>query len=745
MDTIFTIVSRNYAAQAATLMESLAVQEPAARKIVVATDGPIPQLGSLAEVIDAREFCPVYDAMSVYYDALELNTAIKPYVFKTLLADGSTRSATYLDPDIVAFRPLDPVRRGLAQAQLALTPHLTKPLLGPASPNDHVILKSGGFNLGFCAARAETKAVDLMAWWADRCEFDCRVDLKAGLFTDQRWMDLSPGLVDSLAVLRDPGLNLAYWNLESRTLAKGRDGWSVDGEPLWFFHFSGFDPARPDILSKHQDRVKVVPGSPLADLLQTYAAALLNNGHQQSRTIPYAHLRFPSGRLVSPSMRRRALRAAREGKDFSAGLTAAVEAWVDAPDPEAALPGMPDVTRVMSQVWRDVPTGLQLDDEAGRLGFHQYFAEHCDSLDADAASGRAAKTLLDVWRRGAREPDVSVWGEPPWQGPASQAIDWLREPGDGSSPRAIKALMAARRDLRARYEGDPNGMMAWCLGVEAAAGRFAPDLLPPSVIAALANDPQPLLDAARLAEPGANALRRRLSAGFGIAARAGWPPPLTGALRAPFLEPAPDQPAPFIRLFMEIWHSRIDLQRLFPLRTRLERFWFLRWLVGGGLAESGVEFDALPAATRRHPLTRIARLSVRRRQPPARVAAHGARVAELWVVESADEAGEAAADRLVYDASSGRFIGPDGPVAAPAQVALLRFLTHPDLAPADAVALHSRGVRWSRAVGVWDAKIARRLTAASVGLGFVDEIWAPEAPRGLFRPVKTSVATVAAA
>jgi hypothetical protein len=44
LDVIFTIVSRNYAAQAATLMESLAIAEPEARRVVVATDGPIPAL-----------------------------------------------------------------------------------------------------------------------------------------------------------------------------------------------------------------------------------------------------------------------------------------------------------------------------------------------------------------------------------------------------------------------------------------------------------------------------------------------------------------------------------------------------------------------------------------------------------------------------------------------------------------------------------------------------------------------------
>ena len=735
MDVIFTIVSRNYAAQAATLMESLALAEPKARRVVVATDGPIPALQRFAEVIDARDVGAPYAAMSVYYDALELNTAVKPYVFAKFLTEPGVTSVTYLDPDIYVFRPLDAVRQGLAEAQLALTPHLTRPLLGSAMPNDHAILRSGAYNLGFCAARAEPKVVDLMSWWADRCEFDCRVDLANGLFTDQRWMDLAPGFVDSLAVLRTPTLNLAYWNLEGRTLAKAKDGWTVDGEPLAFFHYSGFDPARPDVLSKHQDRVRVTPGSSLAELLADYAAAMLRNGHETSRAVPYAHLKFPSGRPVTGAMRRRSLRAARDGKDFSAGLTDAVEAWIDAPDPEAALPGLPDLTRTMDQVWRDVPTGFQLDHEAGRLGFHQFFAEHAAALGADALAGSAAQGLLAAWRSGTREPDASVWGEAPWRGPACGALDWLRELSPDGTPRAAKALLAARADLRAKFAGDSPGLIAWCLGAEAVAGRFAPDLLPQSVIDDLTRDPAPLLAAARLAEPGAGDLKRSLSAGFGVAARAGWPEALTEALRAPHLAPAAAQAPPFIRLFLEIWESRVDLQRLFPLRSGAERFKYLRWLVGGGLAEYGVEFDALPTAVRLHPRMQLARLTVRRRQPAARASA-ASRVAELWVVEGAELAKEAAADRLVYEAAAGRFLGPSGPAPAPAQADLVRFLTHPDLVPADAVALHSRGVRWSRAVGVWDAATAAVLTADNVGLSFIDEVWAPGAGE-LFRPVKT--------
>jgi hypothetical protein len=280
------------------------------------------------------------------------------------------------------------------------------------------------------------------------------------------------------------------------------------------------------------------------------------------------------------------------------------------------------------------------------------------------------------------------------------------------------------------------------LGAEAAAGRFAPDLLPAPLIADLARDPAPLLAAARMAEPGANDLKRRLSAGFGVAARAGWPPALTRALRAPFLQPAAGPPAPFVALFLDIWESRTDLQRLFPLRTAAERFRFLRWLAGGGLAEYGVEFDALPAAVRGHPLMRLARFTVRRREPPARPAA-AAPVEELWVVESeADARAAAAPRRLAYAAATGGFFGPGGPSAPPAQADVVRFQTHPDLVPADAVALHARGVRWRRAVGAWDAGALAGVTDASIGLGFVDEVEGP-APAAIFRPVTPPMQAVA--
>jgi hypothetical protein len=561
------------------------------------------------------------------------------------------------------------------------------------------------------------------------------VDLKDGLFTDQRWMDLAPGFVGSVDLIREPGLNLAYWNLEGRELSRGVDGWRVDGEPLAFFHFSGFDPARPKVLSKHQDRISVAAGSPLAELLADYAQALLKNGHEESRTVPYAHDRFAGGRRVTRTMRSRALRAARTGERFEGGLSAA-SAWMDEADPEMHLPGLPDVTRVMDQAWRDHPAGDAFDRGSveGRAGFLRWFADNAEAAGADDGAVRAAEQVAEAGGGGGREADETVWREAPWTGPAGEVSQWLREPHD--PPRSVLALLTARKDLRRRFGDSPERLLAWCIGPEAAAGRFGLDLLPEATLARLRESPEILFEAARLADSGAGRgeLRRRLSVAFGVGVRAGWPDRLIGPLQAPYLAAADGHPAPFIALFTEIWKSRPDLQRLYALAGAQGRLKFLRWLLAGGFKEYGVDPAALPARVRNHPLMRLARLSLRGRMPRAtgRPEPTG-QVERLFVVEGAADPTPSAG--AVYEAARGRFRG-----RAPRRVGELVFLTAPAFAAADAVALAARGVVWARAVGAWDAAAVAALSADDPTLSFVDEIWTPGAPRSdLPRPVVNRV------
>ena len=739
MDVVFTIVSRNYAAQACVLMRSLATAEPDAVRVVIAADGPLPDLEPLARVIEAVDTGAPVGAMSVYYDALELNTAIKPHAFRRLLAEPGVTSVTYLDPDIFVYAPLTPVREGLEQAPLVLIPHLTRPLAGEANPNDHTILTSGAYNLGFLAARRSSEIFALMDWWAEKCRFDCRVDFAGGLFTDQKWMDLAPGLVSDVAILRDPGLDIAYWNLEGRTLAHGDQGWRVNGRPLGFFHFSGFDPRRGDVLSKHQDRIVVVPDSPLSRLLADYGAALIENGHDQASRIAYAYCALPSGRPVSRAMRRRALRAARAGETFEAGLSPAVESWMDAPEPLAAVHGLPDVTREMDQVWRDeahAAAHYPRDSLEGRLAFHAWFSERAETHPASAA---AAQALVEAWRSGERR--AGAWPQPdlPWTGAAATVTEWVSSPAAGPWPRAAASLLAARADLRARFaDSPPEALLAWLLGPEAEAGRFAPELLDGPALLDLSQDAGPLLDAARFARAAAgdlSPLKLQISAGYGVAVRARWPEALRQAVRGEGdrLVGSLSSPYPFPRVLLRIWDSRPDLQRLFGLHTTLGRLAYLRWLIGGGLREYDIEPEGLPESLTHSLAFRLARLSVRGAHAPGRGSSRSRAAAVIVVQQVTQAMADWPNGVLICEAGSGRLRRPDGAPVGRTEADMVVFGSCPGFVAADAQTLVAQGVTWRRAAAVWSAATLASLPDEHPAWGFVDEVWS-DAPAAVARP-----------
>ena len=103
-----TIVARNYLAQARVLARSFFEQHPDGEFTVLVVDGDQPfqpEPGDEFAVfiptevgLDEREL----HRLAVMYDVMELATAVKPWLLKTLLARGATE-VTYFDPDIEIF------------------------------------------------------------------------------------------------------------------------------------------------------------------------------------------------------------------------------------------------------------------------------------------------------------------------------------------------------------------------------------------------------------------------------------------------------------------------------------------------------------------------------------------------------------------------------------------------------------------------------------------------------------------
>ncbi len=307
---VFTIVSRNYFHFALNLMASVAAHLPGCRRVVAICDeidglhSPDPGIELVA--VDQLGIDGL-DRMAVYYTILELNTAIKPSVFRWLLKDAAVEKVIYFDPDIQLYSSGAGLLEQLDNNDVVLTPHLLAPLEDDRHPSDLQILQSGTYNLGFLALKRSPDTQRLLVWWQKKLVHDCVVDIPRGLFTDQKWMDLVPGFFERAHVERHPGWNVAYWNLAHRQVDGSDGAYSVNGQALFFFHFSGYD-TRTASISKHQDRYRLVDCSPaVRQLFARYTQDLGHAGRERYAALPYAFARLADGTAL-PDCARHALR-----------------------------------------------------------------------------------------------------------------------------------------------------------------------------------------------------------------------------------------------------------------------------------------------------------------------------------------------------------------------------------------------------------------------------------------------------
>lgn len=297
---VFTIVAKNYLSHARALMRTVERTSPDVLRFVILVDEPEGCFDPRAEgftVIPSKLLpIPSSEWFRFKYTVLELSTAVKPYAAEFLMEERGVDRLIYLDPDILAFSSLDEhIFPRLSDADILLTPHLTRELNDGRHPDELTILRAGTYNLGFVALRKSPAVSELLTWWQERLYDQCVVSPHDGIFVDQKWMDLAPGLFPGVEIVRDPGWNVAYWNIHSRDLRQEGDEWRVNGRPLVFFHYSGFDPRQPNEFSRHQDRFTAKSLGDASRLLEVYREELFENGFEEVSHWPYTWARFHDG------------------------------------------------------------------------------------------------------------------------------------------------------------------------------------------------------------------------------------------------------------------------------------------------------------------------------------------------------------------------------------------------------------------------------------------------------------------
>jgi glycosyltransferase involved in cell wall biosynthesis len=301
-----TIITRNYLPQARVLYRSFRQFHPDIRFSVLVFDAA---RGALDEPFDLFVLEDIglppgeETRMPMLYDVTELATALKPWFFRHLLTR-EQNELLYFDPDIEIFSPLGRLAQLAGEHCLVMTPHTTRPMSrGDVRPNETDILSAGAYNLGFLGLNSD--CASFLAWWSERLLREAMIDVANMRFTDQRWMDFAPGYFDT-CILKDETCNVAYWNADSRPLTWTGTHYEVNGQSLCFFHFSGFKPENPHLLSSHQStnpRTRLSEHPALARLCREYAEKLAMADYARLQRLPYGLEKAPGGLKVTAPMR----------------------------------------------------------------------------------------------------------------------------------------------------------------------------------------------------------------------------------------------------------------------------------------------------------------------------------------------------------------------------------------------------------------------------------------------------------
>jgi len=303
----FTSVTSNYIPKARVLAESVKKLDPSVSFHLLLSDELPPGFD-----LDNEPFDNVIFAESLPVDSfkgwvfshrlVELCTAVKGLAVETLFENYQADKVFYFDPDIVVFSRLQELIDELDSCNLLLTPHQSDPetSIKAIMDNEMASLRHGVFNLGFVGVANKPEGRKFSRWWRDRLIHFCHDDHSRSLFTDQKWVNLAPCMFEGVRILRSPGFNVATWNITTRKATGSvESGVEINGEPLGFYHFSGFDSGDQEIQLNEYGHHSPV----LFELREWYIDQCEHHGQSELGVIPAKYNFFDDGSKIEDRQR----------------------------------------------------------------------------------------------------------------------------------------------------------------------------------------------------------------------------------------------------------------------------------------------------------------------------------------------------------------------------------------------------------------------------------------------------------
>lgn len=160
-----------------------------------------------------------------------------PKVIRYVLDNYSYKVCTYIDADLYFFSDpqllVDELR---TNDSVMITSHRY------CKENDYTEM-AGKYNVQFMPFRNNDNSRLILDWWSARCIENCSIDLKAGVYGDQKYLDNWMDMFQGVHEMENIGGGVAPWNVNKYTFINSDDGLMVyekltgKCEKLVFYHF----------------------------------------------------------------------------------------------------------------------------------------------------------------------------------------------------------------------------------------------------------------------------------------------------------------------------------------------------------------------------------------------------------------------------------------------------------------------------------------------------------------------------
>ncbi len=305
---VYTSICMNYLPKALCLGESLKKTNPNVKFYVIllereiGDEWPAEANNLIDEVILAKDLgWKDFDKYIFKHSIVEASTSIKGQALVYLLENVSDK-VLYIDPDIYVYNSLDELSKLLDSNDIILTPHLTIPESNKIDidNNELCALQHGVYNLGFVGVKNSREGLKFAKWWNDRLQLYCYDDIPKGIFTDQRWVDLAPAYFN-VYILKDPGYNMAPWNLSTRKLSiKNKKILVNEKNELVFFHYSGFDSGANKTVFNYYVKDK---DNIIYTLRNEYIDKMKAHGQEELGKYRWTYSEYNDGNLIDRDVR----------------------------------------------------------------------------------------------------------------------------------------------------------------------------------------------------------------------------------------------------------------------------------------------------------------------------------------------------------------------------------------------------------------------------------------------------------